>query len=131
MFHIRCPLIKKDVSKRSLIEHTVDIRSLVYLLSRTFIISSFFFVPFSTLSNCSYKFVRYLEHCFLKLSLCTTIFLIPTALFRAVFHPLSQTFSFHSFECWKNTFDGIFIFSYFNTETCQYVVTLMALTRKR
>ena len=43
-------------------------------LSRTFIISNFFFGSFSTLGNCSYKFVRYLEPRYVELSLCRTIF---------------------------------------------------------
>ena len=76
----------------------------------------------STLLVTPYKFVWCLEPCYLKLSLCQTIFSVSSVVFRAVFYPLSWTFSFHSFEWWKNTFenfDRIFIFSYFNTTTCR------------
>ena len=40
---------------------------LVYSLSPTFIISNFFFGPFSTPGNCPNKFVRYFEPCYLDL----------------------------------------------------------------
>ena len=42
--------------------------------------------------------------------------------FLGVFHPLSRTFTFSSFECWKNALENLgllFIFSYFNTTTCR------------
>ena len=71
--------------------------------ARYYIISNFFFGPFSSLGNCPYKLVRCLEPCFLELSLCRTISLVLSEFFRAVFHPLSWKFSFHSFECWKKT----------------------------
>ena len=83
-----------------------DISYLEYPLSRTFIISNFFFGPFSTLHNFHYRFLRYLTPRFLELSLCRTIFSVPSVLFRAVLHPLTQTFSFHSFKCWNNIFEN-------------------------
>ena len=87
----------------------------------TFVISNFFFGFFSTLGNCPYKFVRYLEHPFLELSLCLTIFLVPSALFRTAFHllylecfhfthlnverkhykTLIECLSFHISTCWS------------------------------
>ena len=42
-------------------KNTVGIRHLEYPLSPSFIISNFFFGSFSTLGNCPYKFVQYLE----------------------------------------------------------------------
>ena len=108
-------------SKAFKIDNPADIRCLKYPLSQTFIISNFLFVPFSSLGDCRYKFVPCLEPRYFKLSLCRTIFSVPSALLKTVFHPLSRTFSFYSFECWKNTFenfDRTLIFSYFNTTTC-------------
>ena len=68
-------------------------------LSRITLISNFFFGPFSTLSNCPQKFVRYLKRLYLELSLlCRNIFAVPSALFRAALHPPSWTFSLHSFQ---------------------------------
>ena len=90
--------------------------SLEYLLSRTCSL-----VALLTLGNCLYKFVRYLEPCYPECSICWT-FLPPSNVSSAVFYPLSRTFSFRLFKCWKNTFekfDRLFIFSYFNTTTCR------------
>ena len=99
----------------------VDICYLECQLSRTFIFLNYFFGPFNTLGNCPNKLVVYPEPCYLELSLCRTISSVYSALFRAVFHPLSWTFSFYSFECRNNTlknFDRMLIFSSFNTTTC-------------
>ena len=84
--------------------------------------------------NCLYEFVRYLEPRYLKLSLCLTIFLVLSVLFRAVFLALSQTFSFHSFKCWKNRFENferMFIFFYFNTRTGRSSESLTSKVRAR
>ena len=43
--------------------------------------SNFLFGPFSILSNFPYKSVRYLELCYLELSLCRTIFSAPSVIF--------------------------------------------------
>ena len=91
-------------------KYMVDICSLEYPLSRTFIILNFSFGPFSTLGNCPYKFVRYLEPRFLELSLSRTIFSDPSVLFRAVFQPLSQTFSFHHSHTKRNSLDTQAVF---------------------
>ena len=60
---------------------------------------------------------------------CQTISSVSSVLFRNVFHPLSRTFAFHSFECWKNTFenfDRMFIFSYFNATTFMSIKSLIS-----
>ena len=56
--------------------NTVDFHYLEYPLSRIFTMSNFLFGPLSILSNFPYKFVQYLE-----LSLCRTIFLVPSVNF--------------------------------------------------
>ena len=61
--------------------NTVDIRYLKYPLSRTFIMSNFLFGPFSILINFPYKSARYLERRYLELSLCRTIFSVPSVIF--------------------------------------------------
>ena len=61
--------------------YTVDICYLEYPLSRTFTMSNFLFGPFSILRNFPYKFIRYLELCYLELSLCRTIFSVPSIIF--------------------------------------------------
>ena len=63
-------------------QYTVDIRYLKYPLSRTFTMSNFLFCPFSILINFPYKFVRYLEFRYLELSLCRTIFSVPSVIFE-------------------------------------------------
>ena len=68
-------------------QYKVDIRYLEYPLSGTFSSVS------SELSVTALKFVRFLEPRYLKLSLCQTIFSVPSALFRAEFHSLSRMFS--------------------------------------
>ena len=60
---------------------SVNILCPEYALSRTFFFSYFFLSPISTLGNCPYKFVRHLEPRYPELSLCRTIFSVPSALF--------------------------------------------------
>ena len=54
---------------------------LEYPLSRTFTMLIFLFGPLNTLMNFPYKSVRYLELHYLELSLCRTIFSVPSVIF--------------------------------------------------
>ena len=60
---------------------TIVIRYLEYPLSQIFTMSNFLFGPFSILINFPYKSVRYLELRYLELSLCRTIFSVPSVIF--------------------------------------------------
>ena len=87
-----------------------------------FVTSNFQYVELFLCELRPYNFFRYHKPYFLEFWLCQTIISVPSSLFRSVFHPLSRTFSFHSFEYWKDTFanfDQMFIFSHFDTKAYQ------------
>ena len=78
--------------------------------SQTFTMSNFLFGPFNILINFSYKSVWYLELCYLKLSLCRTIFSVPSVIFGLFPFPsaisnirmrfTNESYcSFQAFEC--------------------------------
>ena len=110
--------------------NTFDTHFLEYPLSQTFIISNFFFGPFSTLGNFPYKFVRYFEPRYLELSLCLTLSSVSECFLGLLF----RTFSFISFECLNSTFENfypMFIFSYFNTKTCWKQSSILTFLKEK
>ena len=95
-------------------------------LLRIPVISNFRY-SLALLVNCPYKFVSTLGKLPLQIRpvsqtfTMSDYFLGSFSAFKGFFHPLSQMFSFHSFECLKSTFenfDRMFTFSCFNTITC-------------
>ena len=68
-----------------------------YLLSQTFIISNLFSV-FSALSVTAFMNSFGISNATISKFYYVEFYYVPSALLRAVFHPLSRTFSFHSLE---------------------------------
>ena len=61
--------------------------------------SNFLFVPLNILINFPYKSVRYLELRYLELSLCQTIFSVPSVIFGLFLNSYLEHLD-ELFECW-------------------------------
>ena len=76
--------------------YTVDTRYLEYPLSQTFTMSNFLFRLFSIPINFPYNSVRYVELRYPELSLCQTMFSVPSVIFGI--SPIRSHSQYHSFE---------------------------------